>query len=149
MMVPVFKRERANAMYTVTNYWWGRILSNIILQLFYPLSTVLLLFWLLDIDTSFTNFLMFVLYTMLLNFGMCSQGFFASVFSDDKEAAQQINTFIILISMLTSGGLGNLDAFPVWIQWLTNLSPQRYACAGFFRVMARHIPEPYHQRVVD
>ena len=46
--------------------------------------------------------------------------------------------------MLSSGGLGNLNAFPVWIKWLTYISPQRYACAGFYRVMSRHIPEPYY-----
>ena len=50
LQVPVFKRETANKMYSSTTYFWGRYLSNIIVQLFYPISSVLFVFYGLDID---------------------------------------------------------------------------------------------------
>ena len=54
---------------------------------------------------------------------MSAQGFFCSVLVSDDQAANTINTFIILIFMLTSGGLGNIDSFPFFIKWISYISP--------------------------
>ena len=123
LQVPVFKRELANKMYTPTTYFLGRFLSNFILQLFYPVSFVLVVFWGLSIDTSFNNFIIFVFYAGLLNFVNVAQGYFCGVLSDNEEAAKQINTFAILLFMLTSGGLGNVDSFPTFIKYISYCSP--------------------------
>ena len=52
LQVPVFRRERANRMYSPTAYYWGRILSNLLIQLFYPLTAVLVVYFGLDIEVS-------------------------------------------------------------------------------------------------
>ena len=67
LQVPVFKRELANKMYTPTTYFLGRYVSHLILQLIYPVTFVLIIFWGLSIDESFLNFCEFVLFAMLLN----------------------------------------------------------------------------------
>ena len=139
LMVPVFKREVANKMYTPSTYYLGRFFSHMILQLFYPVSFVCIVFWGLDIDESWENWLMFVLYAGILNLAMNAQGYFCGVLTDDPEGANQINTFAILLFMLTSGGLGNVAAFPAWITALSFISPQRYACQGFFYRMIKHV----------
>lgn len=86
------------------------------------------MFWGLAIDTSIDNFMLFVLYAILLNLVMSAQGYFCGVLSDSEEVAKQANVFMILLFMLTSGGLGNAAAFPPWINWLSYVSPQRYGC---------------------
>jgi len=123
LQVPVFKRETANNMYSSTVYFWGRFLSNAILQLFYPITSILFVFYGLDIDQSFSNLMMFIFYAVALNLSMVAQGYFCGVLSDSEEVSKQVNTFIILLSMLTSGGLGNADAFPAYIMWVSKISP--------------------------
>lgn len=68
--VPVFKRELANKMYTPSTYFLGRFTSHLFLQLIYPITFVLAVFWCLEIDESFENFSIFVLYALLLNLVM-------------------------------------------------------------------------------
>jgi ABC-type multidrug transport system permease subunit len=118
-------------MYNPTTYFLGRFISHFILQLFYPVTFVLVVFWGIDIDTSIENFFLFVLFAMLLNMVNVAQGYFCGILTDNEQAAQQINTFAILLFMLTSGGLGNVDAFPAFIKYFSYISPQRYACQGF------------------
>lgn len=132
LQVPVFKRELANNMYSPTVYFLARFLSHMILQTIYPLTFVLVVFWGLSIDESFENFGWFVLYALLLNLVNCGQGYLCGVLSDDEQVAQQLNTFAILLFMLTSGGLGSAADFPSFINWLSYVSPQRYACQGFY-----------------
>ena len=75
-------------MYTPTTYFWGRYLSNIILQIFYPLTTVIICFYGLSIDTSFENLGYFTLYALILNFTMCAQGYFCGCLSDNEEVSK-------------------------------------------------------------
>ena len=110
-------------MYTPTTYFLGRFTSHLLLQLVYPVTFVLFVFWGLSIDTSLENFCVFVLYAILLNLTMSAQGYFCGVLSDSEEVAKQVNTFMILLFMLTSGGLGNAAAFPSYINWLSYVSP--------------------------
>ena len=140
LMVPVFKRELANKMYTPTTYYFGRFFSHMILQLFYPVSFVCIIFWGLEIDQSLENWLMFVLFAGVMNLTMNAQGYFCGVMTTDEQLAQQINTFMILLFMLTSGGLGNVDSFPSFIKYVSYVSPQRYACQGFFSRLIAHVP---------
>lgn len=128
LQVPVFKRELANKMYSSSAYFLGRFWSNTILQLFYPISTVLVIFAGLKIDESFDNILLFILYAVILNLVMVAQGYFCGVCTDNDQAANQINTFLMLFFMLTSGGLANAGSFPSYIMALAYISPQRYAC---------------------
>ena len=149
LMVPVFKRELANKMYTPSTYYFGKFFSHMILQLAYPFTFVLCVFWGLSISEKVTNFFMFVIYAGLLNLTMNAQGYFCGCMSDDEETAKQINTFMILLMMLTSGGLGNVKAFPDWITGLSYLSPQRYACQGFFYRLIQHVPEPAQSQMKE
>ena len=87
LQLPVFKRENANQMYSPTAYFLGRITSNILVQLFYPISTVLVLFWGLSIETSLQNFLMFNAYAILLNVESVAQAYFCGTLSSREDSA--------------------------------------------------------------
>ena len=49
LQAPVMSRELANKMYSPTAYYLGRYLSNIIIQLLYPMIMILILYWNIDI----------------------------------------------------------------------------------------------------
>ena len=115
LQVPVFRREKANKMYTSTTYFFSRFWSNSLLQLFYPISTVLVVFGGLKIDNSFENIALFMLYAVILNLVMIAQGYFCGTLSDNENVAQQTNTFLMILFMLTSGGLANAGSFPSYM----------------------------------
>jgi len=71
-------------MYTPTTYFFGRYISHLILQLFYPLTFVLIVFWGIDIDTSLQNFFLFIVFAMLLNLVNCGQGYFCGILTDNE-----------------------------------------------------------------
>ena len=77
----------------------------------------------LGIDTSIVNILWLIGFAVMLNLTMCAQGYWCGSLTDDEFTAQPINTTIILIFMLTSGGLGNADSFPPFIRYVSYLSP--------------------------
>ena len=59
LQVPVFKRELMNKMYTPTIYFFARIFSGMVLQIFYPIIMTLIVYWGLKIDNSAENFFLF------------------------------------------------------------------------------------------
>jgi hypothetical protein len=65
------KRELANKMYSPTAYFLGRFLSNMIIQIFYPMIMILILFWNIGIDTSRDNFLWLCAFGLMGNFIYC------------------------------------------------------------------------------
>ena len=66
-MNPVMKREFASRMYSPTAYWFGRFLSNMIIQTAYPLIMIVCIFWFLDIDTDGHNFGLMLTYGLIAN----------------------------------------------------------------------------------
>jgi hypothetical protein len=56
LQVPVFKREIMNKMYSPTVYFFARVTSGIIIQLFYPIAMSLIVFFGLGISETSENF---------------------------------------------------------------------------------------------
>ena len=78
-------------MYSTSAYFFGRFLSNTVLQLFYPISTCIVIFWGLSIDTSFENLLMLIAYAVALNLVMVAQGYFCGCLTDTDQVAQPVS----------------------------------------------------------
>lgn len=72
-----------------------------------------------------------------------------SSISGEFMIGSALNLFFTLLFMLTSGALGSAAAFPVWIGWLTHVSPLRYGVEGFFRCMVSAIPNEEPQMLQD
>ena len=49
----------------------------------------------------------------------------------------------MILFMLTSGGLANAGTFPWYMDYFSYISPQRYACQGFFLRFVKHIQPQY------
>ena len=64
-------------------------------------------------------------------------GYFCGVTFDEDNQARMMSTFMMLLFMLTSGGLNNASTYPPVIEQIQYLSPNRYAVEGFFRGMVR------------
>ena len=67
---PVYKRERANRMYTPFAYYFGRFTSHAFIQSFYPFLITMITVYGLGIDTSPENVGRLLASALLLNFTM-------------------------------------------------------------------------------
>lgn len=150
LQVPVFQRELLNKMYGPSIYFYGRFVSNVLLGLFYPLVLITVIFWGLKLeDSSFVNYLRFLLYAVQHNLIGNAIGYFSGILTDDDNSARNINTFLLLFFMLTSGALANVASFPVYIKYLSYVSPSRYAIEGFFRTISRGYQEDLRDAVLE
>lgn len=133
MQAPVMRRELANKMYSPTAYFLGRFLSNMILQFFYPLITIFVLFWGIGIDTSALNFGWMMGFGVLSNVVFCGQGYFLGIAVDDEDRVKLVNMFVILIFSTCNGILANLETVNPLIKFFSWISPSRFSVEGFFR----------------
>jgi hypothetical protein len=69
------KRELASKMYTPTTYFFGRFISNMIVQTAYPMIIILSMFWSVDGDTSLSNFGYLCAYGLMGNWIFACQGY--------------------------------------------------------------------------
>ena len=71
LQAPVMRRELANKMYSPTQYLLGRFISNMLIQMAYPVIMIVLMFWALEISTTAENFFWCIAYGMLSNMIFC------------------------------------------------------------------------------
>ena len=79
-----------NKMYSPTPYFFGRVLSHLILQIFAPILFSLIIYFGLGIDDTFRKFFQFVIVAIEINLVGVSLGYFCGVAFKNEEAARQI-----------------------------------------------------------
>lgn len=60
-------------------------------------------------------------------------GFFCGVMFDNDMAARGLLLFMGLLFMLTGGGFNNAASYPIYVQIVSYLSPNRYGTEVFIR----------------
>ena len=102
---------------------------------------ILLLFWLIGIDTDSDNFWWMMLYGVLSNFAFCGQGYYMGIVVLDEDAVKVANFMFIMLWMTSNGVLSNLESANWFIKFLGKISPLRYTCEGFMRRVTMQIPD--------
>ena len=138
---PVMCRELANKMYSPSAYFLGRFFSNLLIQFMYPAIMILVLFWLIDIDTDANNFLWFSAFGCLSNFIFCGQGYFLGILVLDESNVKIVNFMVIMFWISCNGVLANLTTANWFIKALGKISPMRFTCEGFVRTIIKQIPD--------
>ncbi|CDW81306.1 abc transporter family protein [Stylonychia lemnae] len=149
LQVPVFKRELMNKMYTPTIYFFGRITSGMIIQIYYPIMLNLILYFGLGINISAKNFFLWLSLAIQINLIGCAMGYFCGVLFDNDTQARSLSTFLMLFFMLVAGGLNNSTTYIPFIQQLQYISPMRYGVEGFFRGIIRFNDRVDQEKVLD
>lgn len=110
------------------------------MQIFYPVIMILCLFWLIGIDTSSQNFWILNAYGLIGNFVFCGQGFFWGLAVPDENNVKLFNLITIMFFVGTNGALTNLNSANWFIKFMSDISPARFSCEGFFRCCIKQIP---------
>ena len=117
-------------MYLPSMYYFARVISESMLQMLYPTVMLLIVIYGVAIVTSKEVVGYLILYGTLLGLVSICQGWFCGSLTDNELIAQLVSTFLTLLLMLTSGGLGSAASFPWYIAWLQYVSPLRYGFQG-------------------
>lgn len=129
-----------NKMYSPTPYFFGRVLSHMLLQIFAPLLFSLIIYFGLGIDDVFKKFIQFVIVSIEINLVGVSLGYFCGVAFINEEAARQISQLIMICFHLLSGGLTNSSNYNAFTNILQYLSANRYSVELYFRIMLYNNP---------
>ena len=106
------------------------------------MTMILCLFWALNINTSAENFLYMSAYGLISNAVFCGQGYWLGVcFPEDDATVKLCNLLLIMIWVMSNGIFANLPNANWFIKGLSNVSPSRFNCEGFFRRMITEIPD--------
>ena len=97
MQVPVFKRELMNKMYSPTIYYLARVLSGMLVQIFYPVVLTLIIFYGLYINESAFNLFYWLTLSVELNLVGCAMGYWGGVSFDTDDIARAFVTFFMLL----------------------------------------------------
>ena len=136
MQVPVFKRELMNHMYTPTAYFFARTLSGILIQVCAPILMTLIIFFGLGLPVTAFTFLNFFTNTVQVALVGCAIGYMCGLVFEDDNLARGFSMFMTLVFMLVSGSLNIALNYPIVIDQLQYVSPNRYSVETFFRILS-------------
>lgn len=133
LQVVVFQREVANKLYTPTVYYWGRVMSSLLVQVCYPILLSLVVFFGLGAENSLENYLMFLLMCVASNLVGCALAYMCGVCFNDVISAMRIADFLMSLYMCLSGGYANAGTLHPFVKGLAYISPNRYMNEGLVR----------------
>jgi hypothetical protein len=77
-----------NKMYSPSPYYFGRVLSHLLLQIFAPILFSLIIYFGLGVDDSFPKFIEFVIASIEINLVGITLGYLCGVSFNNEEAAR-------------------------------------------------------------
>ena len=114
----------------------------------YPGVMILMLFWILKIDTSLENLAWFFAYGILSNFIFCGQGFFLGIMVLDESSVKIVNVLFVMVFISANGVLCNLTTANWFIKFMSHISPCRFNTEGFVRRTTMQIPDLTHHEPI-
>ena len=133
LQVVVFERETSNKMYGSSVYYFGRVLSSMIVMVCYPILLSCVVFFGLGTEISFYNFFMFLLMSVESNLVGCALAYMCGVCFNNLTSAMRTADFLMSWFMCLSGGFSNAGTLPWAVKMLSYLSPNRYMNEAYVR----------------
>ena len=126
----VFLKEEGSRFYGVLPYFISRNLVEIPYQLLFPMLTSLILYWMVGQASTFGQFMLYYLISVLMAFVGSSLGLLIGSISKDEKTGTALISIIAIPMLMFSGVFKNRENYPVWIGWLEYLSPFKYGLAS-------------------
>jgi len=121
----VIQKERRNRMYRLSAYYAAKAISELPIQMFYPITFVTLYYWVIGFETS-VNFLVYAGCILLLVLCGDSLGLMISnLVSNVADSIITCNVATIFFLMF-AGFYAKISYMPVWIRWASYLGFPRY-----------------------
>ena len=128
----VFFRERDSKAYAISAYWMGRQLSVLFFQLAYPAFFLVIIYFLIGLQTVWFKFFIYFATLELVSLICSSAGMILGTVLPPMAAAA-LSPLYIIISMIFSGFLVNLENIPPALRWIQWISYGKYAFDNLVR----------------
>ena len=87
---------------------------------------ILIIYWMIDLAQTAEQFFIFYLICFLAGLNGNSLGLLLGSLITDAKTASTSVMILVIPFVLLAGIFKNLDNFPAWIGWTTNLSPFKF-----------------------
>uniref|UniRef100_A0A7S4I2L4 ABC transporter domain-containing protein n=1 Tax=Vannella robusta TaxID=1487602 RepID=A0A7S4I2L4_9EUKA len=122
----VFFRERDSKTYYITSYWLGKQISMIFYQLAFPALYLAIIYWTIGFQPLWYKFFIFFGTLELVSILCGTIGMILGA-ALPPTAAAGLSPLFVIVNMIFSGFLINLDNIPSFIAWLQWVSFGKYA----------------------
>jgi ATP-binding cassette subfamily G (WHITE) protein 2 len=122
----IYVREHNNGMYRPSAYYIGKLVQDVPIGVAVNLVFNLIAYYMVGLQPSFDKFILFFLMctlVMLNSFGLCM---WISNMSKNYQIANLTAPLILVLYLLPSGFLINLNSIPVVWRWIKYISFFRY-----------------------
>ncbi|KAL4438888.1 hypothetical protein ABPG74_016608 [Tetrahymena malaccensis] len=124
---PLYLRERANRAYGSNAYFWGRSLSELPMQIFYPVLFLSITYYSVGLNSSEpSKFFTSVLISILTFWYGSSYGFLISILCPKFEVAMAFVPATIIPLMVLSGFFVTISTVPIFWKIISYISMFRY-----------------------
>jgi len=124
---PVFLREVNNNMYSVSPYFWAKIISELPFAIMTPTIFGCIVYYLIGLNTlTFDIFLVFILTLILIYNASSGYSLIISASFSDKQLAVTLTPVLIIPFMLFAGFFVSTDNIPVFLKEFEYLSIFKY-----------------------
>lgn len=113
-------------MYTVLDYSIARFIMDLPELVIIPLINSIILYFMIGLSNTATQFFIFFLACFLVGFAGCSIGLVIGSVLQDAKSVSAFVPLVILPAILFSGFFKNRNDMPKWIGWLEYISPIKY-----------------------
>jgi ATP-binding cassette subfamily G (WHITE) protein 2 len=127
----IYVREHRNGMYRPSSYYLGKILQDLPMSLFVTFLFDLVAYFMVGLRADrFGWFYLASIMILLNSYSMC---LFISCVAKDYQVANLIAPVLLVLFLLPSGFLINLDTLPIYWKWVQYVSFVRF---GFQALVA-------------
>ena len=126
---PIIFKERASGSYHLSAYYLAKTTSEAPAHLTLPAIYMVISYWLSGVNNNFSIFIASVLCTLLSVMAGESIGLFVGTTILDVEKGMVVMT-VVSLALMVVGGFFVKDSVPVFMKWLSYLSPFKYSYNG-------------------
>ena len=123
---PVFVREQANKMYSVTSYYNAKMVSEVPILCLSPLIYSVIIYFKMGLTIETNQFFYFYLINLMEAQCGASFGYFISSVIHTEETAVALCPIIMMPIVMFGGLFANAGTIKKWISWFQYLSCVRY-----------------------
>ena len=128
----VFLREVNNNMYTTSAYFWGKLVTELPLAVFFPIVQVAIYYWAIGFNTQGVKVLIHLLISFLEYNAFGGFGFILGTAIANKVVITVMTPIVVVPMMLFAGFFVNQSNVPEWLYFLRETSIFKYAYQAFF-----------------
>ncbi|KAF0972059.1 hypothetical protein FDP41_009755 [Naegleria fowleri] len=121
-----FMRERGAKCFSISSYYFGRLLADLLLIVPHPVVFGTIIYLLAGLTLTAERYLVFIFIVFILSQTSHSFGTMLAILVPRSDIATMILPPISTTFHVFSGFYRNIEQIPVWLSWFTYCSPFNY-----------------------